>query len=36
MVVMGAVSRRGLERLLIGSTPEQVLEAIEANLWILK
>lgn len=36
LVVMGAVARTGLQRLLIGSTAEQVLDSIEADLLILK
>lgn len=36
LVVMGAVARSGLERFLIGSTAEQVLDAIEADLLIIK
>jgi len=36
LLVMGAVSRSGLERLFIGSTAEQVLEALPCDVLVLK
>jgi universal stress protein E len=35
-VVMGAVARRGLKRLFIGSTAERVLDRLPCDLVILK
>jgi universal stress protein E len=36
LLVMGAVSRSGLERIFIGSTAEQVLEALPCDVLVLK
>jgi universal stress protein E len=36
LVVMGAVSRSGLERLFVGSTAEQVLDALACDVLIVK
>ena len=36
IVVMGAVSRSGLKRLLIGNTAEAVLDALPCDVLILK
>jgi len=36
VVVMGAVSRSGLERLFIGSTAEEVLDRVPCDLLIVK
>jgi universal stress protein E len=36
LLVMGAVSRSGLERIFIGSTAEQVLEALQCDVLVLK
>lgn len=36
VVVMGAVSRRGLERLFLGNTAEAVLEKVQCDLLIVK
>jgi universal stress protein E len=36
MVVMGAISRSGIERLLLGSTAEQVLDALPCDVLIVK
>ena len=36
LVVMGAVSRSGLERLLVGSTAERVLDALTCDVLIVK
>jgi universal stress protein E len=35
-VVMGAVARRGLKRLFIGSTAERVLDRLHCDLVIIK
>ena len=36
VVVMGAVSRSGLERLFVGSTAEDVLDKLSCDLLIVK
>jgi universal stress protein E len=36
VVVMGAVARRGLKRLFIGSTAERVLDRMPCDLLIIK
>jgi universal stress protein E len=36
LLIMGAVSRSGLERIFIGSTAEQVLEAVPCDVLVLK
>ena len=36
LLVMGAVSRSGLERVFIGSTAEQVLEALPCDVMVIK
>lgn len=36
MVVMGAISRSGMDRLLLGSTAEQVLDALPCDVLIVK
>ena len=36
MVVMGAVSRRGLKRVFIGNTAERVLDALRCDLLVVK
>jgi universal stress protein E len=36
VVVMGAVSRSGLDRLLIGSTAERVIDALPCDVLIVK
>lgn len=36
MVVMGALSRSGLERLIVGSTAEQALDALSCDVLIVK
>ena len=36
VVVMGAVSRRGLKRLFVGNTAEDVLDKLPCDLLIVK
>jgi nucleotide-binding universal stress UspA family protein len=36
MVVMGAISRSGFDRLLLGSTVEQVLDALPCDVLVVK
>jgi universal stress protein E len=36
IVVMGAVSRSALERMLIGQTAEQVLDAVDCDVLVVK
>jgi universal stress protein E len=36
VVVMGAVSRRGLARLLIGNTAEQALDELPCDVLVVK
>jgi universal stress protein E len=36
IVVMGAVSRSGLKRLFIGNTAEQILDALECDVLVVK
>ena len=36
VIVMGAISRGGLERVFIGSTAERVLDRLPCDVWIVK
>jgi universal stress protein E len=36
MVVMGAISRTALHRLLLGSTAEQILDALPCDVLLVK
>jgi hypothetical protein len=36
MVIMGAVSRSGLKRLLIGNTAERVLDQLSCDILVVK
>jgi len=36
LVVMGAVSRRGLQRLFVGNTAEEVLDKLGCDVLIVK
>jgi nucleotide-binding universal stress UspA family protein len=36
LVIMGAVSRRRLDRWLVGNTAEAVLDRLACNVWVEK
>jgi universal stress protein E len=36
MVVMGAISRRGLERIFVGNTAEQILDSLPCDVLVVK